>query len=493
MNGRGRSLPHVPATAIVAAGMLLALGAGRMVASGHISVGLAVIVAAAYVPLVLLDLPAAIAVWAALLFVQHLSALSVGPSAVQALLLVGWLGTVVVRRGRLPVLEHHRRLLMAVMLLGFWLSLSTAWAEHPDRSLVAAGHWWISVLTFVVVAMSLTRMRDVRIIAVAFIVGAIVSVVLGIVGGGLQPPSSAVTGTTYEGRLTGGGGDPNEQAASFLAAMFLAVGLLSVYRRRAIRVALLLALMIITIGFFATQSRGGLLALGFATVAAFVLLPRHRGRIVAAAFVGAVGVLIWGTVRPEALTRITSFGGGGSGRSDDWTVGWRIFTGHPLVGVGLDNQIPLAPRFVLQPGALTHVVRVAETPELVHNAYLQLLAENGVIGLAAFAAVIVLVLRVMWSAVRRFEAIGRNDYANLSRAVLMGTIAMLAAIFFISDAGDDHLWMLLALGPVLRVMAGRMADSRHLAERPAVPDRPARRPHAPRLARGLSAVSPPLR
>jgi len=59
------------------------------------------------------------------------------------------------------------------------------------------------------------------------------------------------------------------------------------------------------------------------------------------------------------------------------------------------------------------------------------------------------------SPVKRFEASGRPELADLARAVLMGTVAMLVALFFISDGNDVRLWVLLAMGPALLTLAGR--------------------------------------
>ena len=96
---------------------------------------------------------------------------------------------------------------------------------------------------------------------------------------------------------------------------------------------------------------------------------------------------------------------------------------------------------------------VAETPEVVHNAYLQLLVENGVIGLVLFLTIVFLALRCAWRAIGRFGLIGDESMANLARAVMIAIIAMLAANFFISDVNDFRLWILFALGPVMLTIA----------------------------------------
>jgi O-antigen ligase len=89
----------------------------------------------------------------------------------------------------------------------------------------------------------------------------------------------------------------------------------------------------------------------------------------------------------------------------------------------------------------------------VHNTYLQLLVESGVIGLVFFLIVVVGSLGASWLAARRFDALGRRDYANLARAVLIGTVGMLAASFFLTNGNNFQLWLLFALGPAMLTMA----------------------------------------
>src|SRR5262249_33742002 len=159
------------------------------------------------------------------------------------------------------------------------------------------------------------------------------------------------------------------------------------------------------------------------------------------------------SIRPDALSRITDLGGGSSGRSDLWTVAWHVFTSHPLFGIGVGNFTVVEAKYTLRPGSISRIQYLTSVPHLVHNTYLQLLAESGIIGLAGFLIVVFVSLRAAWRAVKRFEAIGQARYADLTRAVMMGTIGMLTALFFISDGDDLRLWVLLALGPVLYTLA----------------------------------------
>lgn len=451
------AVPQIPAALIAGAALLISAAAARLIAGGHMSLGIGVVLAVSYIPLVLIDLPVAIAVGAGLFFIEHLRVLSVGPSAVEFVLLFAWLGAVALRSDRAPLLRQHRSLVIAIVLFAGWLTMSITWAEQSGRASHDDLNWWVAALVFLVVSTSLRSPRDVLIVVVGLVAGAVLSVAIGFAG--LDNSFDPVAAARIGGRFTGGGGDPNTQAAAFVAAMFLAGGLLSVFRRPAARVVLLLALGLVTAGFLATQSRGGLLALGAATLAALLLSRGHRARLLGLVAVAASGVAVWTLTNPDALSRITDIGGGGNGREDQWTIAWRIFTGHPVLGIGLNNFQAVEGRYTLQPGGLTHVRLLAETPELVHNTYLQLLAETGVLGLLAFLVVAVASLRCSLLAARRFEAIGESRYASVARAVLMGTIGMLAALFFLSIGDDERLWVLFALGPVLLAVASRWAGS----------------------------------
>ena len=174
-------------------------------------------------------------------------------------------------------------------------------------------------------------------------------------------------------------------------------------------------------------------------------------------------ILGLGAAQPGAIARITDLGGGSSGRSDLWRVGWQVFTSHPLAGVGIGNFEVVESHYTLRPGAISRIGYLVDVPHLVHNTYLQLLAETGVIGLALYLLVLVFCVRSTWSAIQRFESIGWRREADLARAVLMGVVGMSVALFFISDGDDVRLWVLLAMGPALATFATRAAREKEHA------------------------------
>jgi O-antigen ligase len=447
-----------PAATAVAALMIAAL-VGRFFADGHTTYAAALVLAVCYAPLVLLDFTVAFAIYVGILFVQDISALSIGPNSIGVLVLLGWAGTFINRSSRTARLRDHARLLLLLFLLAVWLAMTILFSSSAYAAENGLQNWLVAVLAFVVALTTPRKARDVAIIAIAFIAGAVASVLYGLASGAF---SSAAISAGEAGRFTGGGGDPNVQAAGFLAAMFLCPGLWPMVRGKIARFCLVVAFVAITIGFFATQSRGGFISLAFAALVGIALLPEQRKRLIGLAGAACAGLGVVAAVNPAAVSRITDFSGGTSGRSDIWTVAWKIFNTHPAVGIGINNFQTVEPRYALQSGALKRADLITEVPHLVHNVYLQMLTEAGIIGFLIFLLVIAGCVRSSWFAARRFDAIGRTGYGDLARAILLAEIGMLSAQFFISDGEDLRLWILLGLGPALLSLARRSRPARKL-------------------------------
>jgi O-antigen ligase len=189
-------------------------------------------------------------------------------------------------------------------------------------------------------------------------------------------------------------------------------------------------------------------------VLAAIVVARGR-RLPAAAF--TFGVVIVATfilsTTPGALERITNTDNGGNGRTDLWTVAGRMVADHPIVGVGLNQFREESSNYVRAPGTLDYVDLIVEQPHVVHNTYLQLLAETGAIGLALYLLVAGLALAASWHAARLMRERGRPDLEALAQAVFVGQVGILAASTFLSIGDDFRAWLLLGLGPALLALA----------------------------------------
>ncbi len=469
--------PQIPAWAIVLVGAGACGVFAHYLAAGKAKYAVAIVLAAVFTPVAFFNLAAALAVWGAVLYVQDLHALSQGPNALGVIVGLGWLGAFAARSGRFSILKGHRGVLFTVLLFAVWITLSTAWAQSPGTAGTQAGYYWLAAAVLLVVITTVRTSREASVVALAFVLGGVAAAAIGLASGGLST-TAATAQTTVSGRLTGGGGDPNLQAAAFVASIFVTIGLIGFYKSRGARIGLVLALALITIAFFATESRGGLIALLVAAIAAVVVSPKVQRRRILGLIVlmGVIAVVAVGG-KHGALSRITDLGGGTSGRNDIWGVAAMVFKAHPILGVGASNFSIVEPNYVLELRNATYVNYIAETPLVIpaHNSYLQMLADLGVIGLVAYLGAIIACLRSYWQAVRWFDRTGRPAHAQLARACLMGTVGFLTAIFFITDGWDWRLWMLLGLGPALLTLARRTSPVPHPPSR--VPPR-SRQPQA---------------
>ena len=447
----------VPAAMVVVIAIAGAFLVGALTAA-DVKLGIGLLMGLCYAPLALLSLPVALALWVTTGFIENHPAVSVGPTAAGLVVLVAWFGTLGTRRAAIADLLSRRRLTYAaVAALLVWLSVSALWATDPGMTGSEMPVWIVAALVLLVVSSTVTSSKHLALVVGAFVAGAALSVALGVFSGGLSTSQTAIdTATSYEGRLTGGVGDPNELAAGLVPALVLGAALLAATRDAIFRWGMALVLLLIGVGLAATQSRGGLIAAAVALAAALLFYPRKRVPLAMLAVV-AIAFSGWFVTSPSAFERISDFNGGGTGRTELWSVGWQLFKEEPLTGIGLNNFRAEAYRYVRQPGQLEYVDLIAERPRIVHNAYLQMLVEAGIIGFALFLAAIMGCLRAAWLAARRFELLGETRLAEVARAVLVASIGTLAASFFVSNGGDKRIWVLLALGPALLVMADRAA------------------------------------
>jgi len=438
----------------VAAALVGALVGILLATSIPLGVGLVAI--AGFALVVGFSLPVALSLAVGVLFLRHLSAVSVGPTAMAFLLLFGWSATLRSGREQLArLVRQHRSLWNVALGLLLWVSLSVLWASHPANALSKAWGWYLTAVVVVIVATTVKTPEHVAMVAAGFVAGAVASVAIGLLGGGLTSSADAIDrATASEGRLQGGGGDPNYLAAGLVPAGLLAGALAAATRHLGGRVALVLAVAILAVGLAATQSRAGLLAAGLACLATLVV-QRGRARLYAVALISlVVGIgAIWFTANPEAWHRITSFDDGGNGRSDLWLIAQRMTADHPLAGVGLGDFPLRSAGYVRDAGALKYVRLIAERPHVVHNMYLQVLVETGVIGIGLFLAAVLSCIGATWRAATLLDDAHAARAAVLARGVVLAQLSMLGAGVFISYETDLRMWVLLALGPALLTIA----------------------------------------
>jgi O-antigen ligase len=452
---RGARLPVHPQM-VVAAAIAGSILAGTAMAHS-VQLGVAAVVALCFGPLVLVDLPLGVVLWIPSTSLIAVSALDVGPNLAGILILFAWLGALAMGYSTVPAaLLQNARLLWLVGALVFWVLLSIAWEQRsvPPGSIVV--NWLVVAAIMLVIPATITDRRYVRLAIGAMVAGVVVSIGIGLFGGGLQPESD---------RLVGGSGDPNFLAAGCVPAIVLATGLGAGAERRVVRWALAAAAALATIGVAASASRGGFLAAIVAAVGSILLIKHARARIIAFVLYIVAVAVVYFSLNPAAWQRIVNFKDD-SGRGELWSVAWHMWQDHPLAGVGLDGFLAGVGDYARDLGPLKYAEFLTEQPKYVHNTFLEVLVETGVVGLVLYLLVVAACMRCAWRAAQRFEELRDPAMATLARALIVSVLAMLTAAFFISGATDRRLWVLLALGPALLAAA-------RATNRPSSPPAPA--------------------
>jgi O-antigen ligase len=424
-----------------------------------VELGVLVLVGMVAIPVAALRLPLAVCGWIVLVFFSNTSTAGEFPNRVLIFIGVCWIGLLLghERRASKAIRDSYVMIALAALFIA-WLVVSLAWAPAPGAVSTGVRRLLYGGFSFLLLIGAIVTRRDARWIARAFVVGATLSVLWGAAKGGLTAASGvAGEATDVGGRFQGGSGDPNYLAATLVPGIILAAALAA--RRAPLeRLLLAVAIVIMAVGLAATQSRGGLIAACVCAAVALAIWRGRRLRIAAGIGLAAVATAGYFLVRPGAWTRIFE-SNQGSGRLDIWTIAWRVVHSHPFFGVGFGQFPQVSPHFVLRPGGLDYISLIVEKQIVVHNLYLALWVEGGIVALLAFAALAVGALASGWFAARSFDAQGDADMAALSRAAIVGLVGTLTAFFFLSNPENSELWIMLALGPVMAALARRRAGS----------------------------------
>jgi putative inorganic carbon (HCO3(-)) transporter len=436
------SRPAVVGAAALAA---VVLAGGAVYSPRYAVIALA---AAALACLAFWRLALAVAVFTVLTFPEHLpGSLGIGATVAKPLGLVlalAWIATVVERRGSLQLLVRDSPVLFwTFTALVAFSATSAVWA--PNSSLLAhdlGRLLQMALLLFVVYTASSTSTAF-RTIIWAFLVGSVVTAAY-----------SIATGAYAAGGRLAGLFDPNYFAAELIPAILVSGFLLLGGASRRTRLGAGVVLAFDGVAVILTQSRGGVSGLAVALLAAVVVAGRLRPRVLAAVLVvAAMGVGYYAAGAGSHLRAHSS-----SGRVDEWHVALRVFADHPLHGVGLGNYTAVEPSYATRSIDLNYVRYIVDFRQVVHNSYLEVAAELGVVGLLLFVGFLgATVVRAGRALVR--DATPAGDLELYARGLLAGVIGMLIAYVFLSAQYEKQLWLVLGLLASVPALVRRVAPS----------------------------------
>jgi O-antigen ligase len=429
--------------------------------------GVAAALGLAFTLLVLADLTAGVCLFGFMIFIEVLpqaGSLSLF-KALGLLLALSWVAAAAAPQHTDSLFSA--RPLVGWLVIGFlaWAALSLAWSESTSTAFTALSRYVFNLALFPIVWTAIRTRRDALWLLAALVAGATVAAIAGII----QPPSPSNEGFESASRATGTIGDPNQFAAVLVVGICLAATVVLAPRSGLARVAAAGGAGLCALGIFLSLSRGGLIALACAIMAAVVMGGRWRGVIAAIALAVVLSTVLYFSMFASlpARERITTVQqGGGSGRTSLWTVGWRMVEAHPVRGVGV-GQFPVSSaHFLLRPGAIRRDDKIIGHPDVAHNTYLQIQTELGLVGFLIFLGIIVTSLTSLARAASEFRRRGDESMEIVARGLFVGLVGLLAADFFISEMYSKLLWLLLALGPVLLGIALRSVPEARTVPRP---------------------------
>ncbi len=413
----------------------------------------------AFTACVVVDITAGLVLFTVLSF---LDVINIGGAAVSfmkvagLLLFVSWVARTATspRRDATTLLAGYPGLVAACVVLVAWSALSFTWAESHGNAVTTTNRFLLDALLFAIVLAAVRRREHLRWVLGGFIIGADLSAIYGLINP-VAPTGNEVS------RLVGALGESNQQATVLVAAIVLAVGLIAVSRGSpVVRLALAVGIVVAFAGLFGTLSRAGLISLGCVLIAGVIVGGRWRvwAVLLLIACAGATVTYFAAIASTGAVQRVTS--PDTSGRSDIWTVGWRMFQANPVTGVGAGNFQVSSIHYLQQPGTIHRADLIVVTPKVAHNIYLELLADLGVPGLIALLSVFGTAIGCAVRAARASQRAGDRDLELLSRCLILALVAFLSADFFASEVYAKQLWLLLALCPAVLAISrsGQLAQ-----------------------------------
>jgi O-antigen ligase len=437
---------------MLSAGLLATSVGVGLIAGVDPRLGLAAAMGLAFTIIVMADLSVGLCLYALLAFLNIVP--DVGGSFLSfdkvagGLLLLSWMGAVVIRKEERRAFVSAHPAFFGVLVFFFgWVVFSLLWAPERSEGFEPASRYVLNAVLFLIVFTAIRNRKHVIWLVSAFVAASTLSAVYGLV--------TPRPGGEGEGRLAGSVGDANELAAVLVAGLILALALAVISRHKPLtRATLVVAAGLCLLCLFLTLSRGGLIALGVAMIAAVFVGGRWRGKAVAVAAVTLTTLVVFfGFVASTAQVQRVTEVGSGSGRSSLWTVGWRMVQANPVKGVGVGQFQTSAVHYLIAPGTVARADLIVDAPHVAHNLYLQVLSELGVVGLIPFLVILIFPLVCTLRAARLFERRGDPDMELIARGVFVGLVGILAADFFLSAQFSKQLWLLLGLGPALLAIA----------------------------------------
>ena len=260
-------------------------------------------------------------------------------------------------------------------------------------------------------------------------------------------------------------GSPNAYSQIMIPLIPLAYNRLMAEKKPLLRIVAGYAFIISILTIIFTFSRNGFATMALVIIISLlykppkpyvfvvmILLMIPLGRYIPADYLDRVSTLtdlLPGIGDQNAAIQEVSF----RGRLSENMAGWLMFRDHPLVGVGLANYPEYYQEYSRQLG-----IDARNVQRGAHNLYLQIAAEQGLIGLFTFGVIIWSAFYRMGLAKKIFRQHNAQPFADLTTALMIGLTGYLVAGIFIHLAYPRYFWLLYGLALALPQVAHYQED-----------------------------------
>lgn len=280
-------------------------------------------------------------------------------------------------------------------------------------------------------------------------------------GGLLQVQSGNLYEDVSRPRAAGPVSDPNFYGQILLIALPVAASLAVTSARK--RLFFVCAAIAIFAGVLVTYSRGAMLAVLAMLLLVPFFVPVRRHLVVKA----ALAVVLLMAVTPSTVIRrfdtvtnvFTKDAGAQPEEARDASVdkrklliatGMRMFEDSPVFGVGAGNFGKHYARYANEIGSSAPQYDDPGDRQFPHSLYVELASENGLLGLASFAAAMV----------AAFVSLAPSRQKSFATAAIAIALAgYLVSSLFLHSAYQRYLWLLLAFVPAIERLRRREAEA----------------------------------
>ncbi|HYH88402.1 MAG TPA: O-antigen ligase family protein [Solirubrobacteraceae bacterium] len=318
---------------------------------------------------------------------------------------------------------------------GLAVGLSMLFAPDPSDSLLDALRYALFIVFFFLVLQLTHTIEDVRKLIRVVVVSCTLAGAWGIYG------FVALDLERAAGPIT----DANDFAYLMACALPLACYLLVEEKRR--RLLWGFCFVVLVGATMATLSRGALV--GLAALAPWAIITRRVPvtgvllGLVALVSVAALAFALWAPLLNDRLERKNNIASKNVGaREALWEGAVRMSVDRPLTGVGPG-------RFGIESPAYVRNNPIDLHEPVVHNSYLHVLAEIGLLGLIGFVGFLASSWRLLSRGRRRAISIGDKDGQRLATAMQASLVVAIAAGAFLSEQFTTPFWMIGALATVV--------------------------------------------